>query len=288
MASGPTFATRTPLHIGAVGLTVRDLDAMVTFYHYVLGLVVIERTQTRAVLGVADAPLLVLEHAPDAKPDDPRSAGLFHTAFLMPTREDLARWFVHVANNRVPLTGASDHLVSEAIYLDDPEGNGIEVYRDREPDEWTWKNDSVQMATIRLDLDGLAAVAGNHPAYAGAPAGLRIGHIHLRVGDVETAERFYHGALGFDVTTHYPGASFMSSGRYHHHVGANIWHSRGAGPRDPARAGLAWFAVEAADGLEAVKARLAEAGVATSPGKDGFAVADPWGTRVRLMAANVG
>src|SRR4051794_37817927 len=126
----PTFANRTPLHIGALGLTVRDLGRLTEFYHGVLGFSVLERGNDRATLGAGGVPLIELEHRPDAKPDDPRSAGLYHTAFLMPTRADLARWILHVARNKVPLTGASDHAVSEAFYLDDPEGNGVEVYSD--------------------------------------------------------------------------------------------------------------------------------------------------------------
>ena len=179
-------------------------------------------------------------------PTTPRTAGLYHTAFLMPTRADLARWLLHAAQKRVPLTGASDHAVSEAIYLDDPEGNGIEVYRDRPADEWVWQDGMVKMTTAALDLDDLARAAGNE-GFSGAPDGLRVGHIHLRVGDIDQAEKFYHDVIGLDVIRRRGGATFMSSGRYHHHVGSNVWHSAGAGMRDPNRAGLAWFAFEAAD-----------------------------------------
>ena len=124
----PTFASRTPLHIGAISLKVRDLEALVAFYRDALGLSVVETREHGAALGAGGVPFVCLEHQPDAKPDDPREAGLYHTAFLMPTRADLARWLHHVARNKVALTGASDHAVSEAFYLDDPEGNGIEVY----------------------------------------------------------------------------------------------------------------------------------------------------------------
>src|SRR5256885_2492088 len=133
-----TFANRTPLRIGAVGLKARDLSRLTDFYAQTIGLAVLDRDANTARLGAGGVPLLELEAAPTATPDDPRTAGLYHTAFLQPTRADLARWLVHVARNRVALTGASDHLVSEAIYLDDPEGNGIEVYRDRRPEEWRW------------------------------------------------------------------------------------------------------------------------------------------------------
>src|SRR5881227_2279236 len=131
-----TFANRTPLRIGAVGLKARDLSRLADFYHQAIGLDLLDRDTKIARLGAGGVTLLELEAAPSATPDDPRSAGLYHTAFLQPTRADLARWLVHVAGNRVPLTGASDHAVSEAIYLDDPEGNGIEVYSDRPPENW--------------------------------------------------------------------------------------------------------------------------------------------------------
>jgi len=223
-SSTVTFANRTPLRIGAVGLKARDLSRLADYYTQAIGLDVLDRDAKTARLGAGGVTLLELEAAPNASPDDPRTAGLYHTAFLQPTRGDLARWLVHASQNRVPLTGASDHLVSEAIYLDDPEGNGIEVYRDRLPEEWRWNGDRIQMATDRLDLDTLAADAGN-TAYAGAPDGLRVGHIHLRVGDLVPTEQFYSGIVGLNPTAGRGGALFMSSGRYHHHVGSNVWHS---------------------------------------------------------------
>jgi catechol 2,3-dioxygenase len=286
-SASPTFANRTPLHIGAYGLKVRDLDRMTAYYRDLLGLAVIERDARGAKLGAGGVAFLHLEPAPDAKPDDEREAGLYHTAFLMPTRGDLARWLHHIARTRVPITGASDHAVSEAIYLDDPEGNGIEVYRDRKPEEWIWRNGFIHMTTERLNLDDLAAAAGPQP-YDGAPEGLRIGHIHLRVGDVDTAEQFYTAAVGLNVTREgRHGATFMSSGGYHHHVGANVWHSPGAGRRDPERAGLAWFTIEAADeaAFAGVKASLAKAAVPISGNGAGLDIADPWGTRVRIVRA---
>jgi catechol 2,3-dioxygenase len=279
-SSAVTFANKTPLRIGAVGLKARDLSRLTDFYTQVIGLQVIDRDSKGARLGAGGVTLLELEAAPDATPDDPRTAGLYHTAFLQPTRGDLGRWLVHVARNRVPLSGASDHLVSEAIYLDDPEGNGIEVYRDRKPEEWRWNGERIQMATDRLDLDHLAADAGN-TAYAGAPDGLRIGHIHLRVGDLAATQKFYVDVLGLEPTAGRGGALFMSSGRYHHHVGSNTWHSTGAGQRDDDRAGLSWFAIEAADAgtHNSVIARLKTAGV---PLQGANEARDPFGTRVRF------
>jgi catechol 2,3-dioxygenase len=284
----PTFASRTPFHIGAVGLVARDLDRLTEFYRSLLGLTVLERTDRIAKLGVAGAALIEIEHWPDAKPDNPTEAGLYHTAFLMPTRRDHARWITHIARNRVPITGASDHGVSEAFYLDDPEGNGIEVYNDRPRERWTWENDLVVMQTKQLDIEAiLTEIDPATSTYPAAPEGLRIGHIHLRVGGVEKAEGFYRGVIGLDLTRRRGGATFMSSGGYHHHVGANVWHSDGAGRRDDARAGLSWFSVEAADGAayDGALARLKAAGVSVETMADCIETMDPWATRIRLVKA---
>jgi catechol 2,3-dioxygenase len=282
----PTFASRTPLHIGAVALKVRDLGRLTAYYRDALGFAVLDQGRDRAALGAGGVPLLHLEHAPDARSDDSRTAGLYHTAFLVPTRADLARWLLHVAEKRVPLTGASDHAVSEAIYLDDPEGNGIEVYRDRAPEEWQWTGDDLRITTDPLDIDDLMTAAGRE-IWAGAPDGMRIGHVHLRVGNVGQAEAFYRDVIGLAVTRRRHGASFMSSGRYHHHVAGNVWHSAGAGRRDDDRAGLAWFSFEAADAaaFDGVKARLAQAGAPLRDIAAGIETADPWGTRVRIVRA---
>lgn len=284
-SSQVTYANRTPLRIGSVGLKARDLSRLTDFYSQAIGLQLIDRDAKSVRLGAGGVTLLELEAAPNATPDDPRTAGLYHTAFLQPARADLGRWLVHAARNRVALTGASDHLVSEAIYLDDPEGNGIEVYRDRQPEEWHWNGGRIQMATERLDLDNLAAEAGNM-SYAGAPDGLRIGHIHLRVGDLAVTQQFYCDTLGLDPTSGRNGALFMSSGRYHHHIGSNTWHSAGAGTRDDDRAGLSWFAIEAADAAQhdAALARLKAANVAVAGSGHGLEVRDPFGTRVRFAA----
>src|SRR5256884_90237 len=181
----PTLASRAPVHIGAVGLIVRDLDRVAAFYRGTIGLAELERTEARARLGAGGVALVELERRGDAAPDEAHAAGLYHTAFLMPTRKDLARWFLHARGARVPITGASNHAVSEAIYLDDPEGNGVEVYRDRLPEEWRWSGDRIHMTTERLDLDNLAADAGN-TAYAGAPAAPRSRPLSTRDRDLRS------------------------------------------------------------------------------------------------------
>jgi catechol 2,3-dioxygenase len=284
----PTAASRTPVHIGAVGMMVRNLDRVTAYYRDVLGMTVQERTRQVATLAVGAVTLLELIHRPDALPDDPREAGLYHTAFLMPTRADLARWILHAAKNRVPFTGASDHDVSEAIYLDDPEGNGVEVYSDRPRENWRRDGKLIFQKTDPLDIDAIICEIDPATAtYPSGPAGLRIGHIHLRVGDVTNAEAFYGGAVGLDVTRRRTGAIFLSSGGYHHHVAVNVWHSNGAGIRNGKRTGLDWFTIEINDQptIDGVKKRLGAAGITIDTIPGGFAATDPWGTSIRFTIA---
>src|SRR5262245_59364004 len=283
----PTIASRTPLHIGAVGLTVRNLAKVAGYYRQLLGLAELERDGNRVRLGAGGVALIELTERSAAKPDDPREAGLYHSAFLMPTRADLGRWVRSIAGARVPVTGASDHGVSEAIYLDDPEGNGVEVYADRPPDSWVWKDGLVTMPTVALDVQDLVRAGRDAPDYAEAPAGLRVGHIHLRVGSVEVAEQFYGGPVGLALTRKRGGAAFLSSARYHHHVAANVWHSNGAGRRDDDRAGLAWFEIAVNDGatLEAARERLHHADAPVTARPAGFETADPCVTRSRFVPA---
>ena len=284
---GPTFANRTPMRIGMVTLRVRDLD---------LGRRLLSRRDRPdrhgalrrwAPSSARAACRCSISNGARARAREARNAaGLYHTAFLMPTRKDLARWLVHAAKNKVPLSGFADHLVSESVYLDDPEGNGIEVYADRAPETWKWDGGSVAMATDQLDIDGLLALTDTHTTnYAKAPDDLRIGHMHLRVGDLEQADRFYGGAIGFDPTRKRSGAAFLSSGRYHHHLGINVWQSAGAGPRDDTATGLAWFSLEVAteEILQAQTLRLRQAGAPAAAIEKGIETSDPWGTKVRLI-----
>jgi catechol 2,3-dioxygenase len=283
---GPTFASRTPMRIGMVTLRVRDLDKVADYYRDAIGLTVMQRSATSARLGSGGVALLDLERREGAASEARNAAGLYHTAFLMPTRKDLARWLVHAARNKIPLSGFADHLVSESIYLDDPEGNGIEVYADRAPELWKWEAGSVAMATDQLDIDGLLALTDTQTtSYAKAPDNLRIGHMHLRVGDLEKADRFYAGTIGFDPTRKRSGAAFLSSGRYHHHLAINVWQSAGAGPRDDTATGLAWFSLEVAtpEILQAQEQRLRQAGAPAAAIENGIETVDPWGTRLRLI-----
>lgn len=263
------FAATTPVAISRVGLRARDAERLAEFYKTVLGLKELGRTGDTIHLGVEGRELLEIEGSAAFRPDDPRAAGLFHTAFLLPSRADLARWVRYAAEARIAIDGASDHLVSEAIYLDDPEGNGIEIYVDRDRSQWPRDENGVRMATERLDFESLMAeLAADDAGWAGAPQNTVIGHVHLRVGDVATAEKWWNKAQGFDTMTHYGGqAVFLSSGGYHHHIGGNIWRSRGAGPREADRAGIAFIELSSRQA----------AGESVSH--------DPWGTEIRVRPA---
>jgi catechol 2,3-dioxygenase len=266
-------ALDAPYHIGAVSLRVHDLAALTAFYRDAIGLAVIAEGPGFTTLGV-DGEVLVRLESGAVRQASP--AGLFHLALLLPSRTALADWVGHAAKAGVALDGASDHLVSEALYLSDPEGNGIEIYRDRRRADWPRRDGAISMATERLDLEALLREAASGD-YAGMPSGTCMGHIHLRVGDTAQAEAFYAGSLGFDVMVHYPGASFLASGGYHHHIGANVWGSRGAGVRGKDEAGLARFELVARSEEDFVAMRQRMLAAGGGEGAAGPTVADPWG-----------
>jgi len=289
-ADGAMFDMQAaPLHVGRVRLRVRDLARVSDFYQGLLGLQTLDRGAGWTVLGAPgpDGPRPLLELAGDARlaPLDRRQAGLFHTAFLMPTRPDLGRWLGHAAAAGIRLEGASDHVVSEAIYLSDPEGNGIEVYADRPEAAWRTPSGAVEMATLPLDAQALHDAGQGRP-YATAPEGLIVGHVHLQVGDARRADGFYRDVLGFDISADYPGASFYGSGGYHHQLAGNIWNSRGAGPRPSRMAGLDRIELVARDAAvrDAALARAEAAGLAPEPRDGHVALRDPWGGLVVLAA----
>lgn len=269
-----------PYHIGAVTLRANDLAKLTAYYRDAIGLQLVAQGPEEAELGIAGKTLVRLRSGA-TRPSS--AAGLFHLAVLLPSRHDLANWLRHAAEARVPLEGASDHLVSEALYLSDPEGNGIEIYRDRARAEWPRRPDGgIAMATERLDLDKLLGEAVDG-SYAGMPEGTGMGHIHLRVGDTAAAEAFYRDLLGFDLMVRYPGASFLASGGYHHHIAGNIWGSRGAGPRRPGEAGLDRFELVARGEADfaAMRERILAAGGSESEGVP--TIADPWGNGLVLV-----
>jgi catechol 2,3-dioxygenase len=271
-------------HPGAVRLQVADLARSLAFYEGVLGLRVHEQHAGAAVLGAAGGASIVelVERAGARRPPRAGLLGLFHVAYLLPDRAALGRFLRHVASLGIP-TGMSDHLVSEAIYLSDPDGLGVEVYADRPRASWRFSGRQLVMATEPLDAHGLLAAAGDAP-WAGAPPGTTVGHVHLHVGDLEEASAFYGDALGLEPTVwDYPGALFLSAGGYHHHLGLNTWAS-GSPPAGPDDARLLdWELVlpTPADAL-AASDRLAAAGHSVVREGAGWLADDPWGTRVRL------
>jgi len=265
--------------VGTVRLNVTDLDRSRRFYEQMLGMTAVERDDGTLELGVAASgpPLLVISANGGQPTLDRRATGLFHFAVLVPSRRELAAAIARLVAGRWPLTGASDHLVSEALYLDDPDGNGIEIYRDRE--RFEWQRDAVgnpQMATLPMDIDGVMGELNEAPFELERdrllPDGTRMGHVHLQVSELVEIERFYGEALGFDVTArNYPGALFMSAGGYHHHLGLNTWNSRGSGPPSPGTVGLQWYEVRLPDdgALQEAAGRLDAAGVSLSAGVPG-------------------
>jgi catechol 2,3-dioxygenase len=278
--------------IGSVRLNVSELERSRAFYEQALGLRATELDNGAVALGASDGRALVELHGDSSAPKlDPRATGLFHLAILVPARRDLAFALRRLAIARWPLDGASDHLVSEALYLSDPDGNGIEIYRDRPREEWRRVDGQLQMATLPLDLRGvageLATVDASQPQ---VPDGTRIGHTHLQVSELDRTEAFYAGVLGFDVTVRgYPGALFVSAGGYHHHLGLNTWNSAGSGPPAPGSVGLRSFevVVPGSDALAAVLARVTDAGleIESVPDRDSQIVRDPSGIAVELCSA---
>ena len=238
-------------HIGQVSLTVRDLDRSIAFYRDVLGFTEAgspkEGAASTAIsLGPPGGPVLIeLHEYTNAIPKPRRSAGLYHFAILVPSRAALGRSLRRLSEKRWPLTGASDHLVSEALYLDDPDGLGIEIYRDRLRSEWPVRNGQLLMATDPLDLQSVHDEPGAESPWTGLETGTVIGHVHLHVPHLDTAEQFYCGRIGFEPTVRgYPGALFVAAGGYHHHLGLNTWTGIGAPPPPDNAVGLRSFTIE--------------------------------------------
>jgi catechol 2,3-dioxygenase len=277
--AAPSLDPRTT--VGHVHLRVADLDRALGFYRNVLGFREAWRGGETVMLSADGSyPFAIGLTATGDPPAPSRRCGLYHAAFLLPDRGALGRLLRRLVEHDIALDGASDHLVSEALYLRDPEGNGLELYADRPKTRWSWHGGQVDMTTRELDLHGLLADGGDRAAPV--PEGTRLGHVHLRVSDLGRAERFYHEALGFDVTLRrYSGALFMSAGGYHHHLGTNVWAGQGIPPAADTGPGLWYFTVRLPDpaNLTAAAARVAANGIAAGDAADcgaytGIAVRD--------------
>jgi len=280
----PGYRLPDATRLGAVRLQVADLGRSLDYYQRVLGLRLLDPDLGQAALGAEgeEQPLVFLHERPGVRPV-PRSGllGLYHFAILLPDRQALGRFVAHLGT-RGEHAGSADHAVSEALYLTDPDGLGIEVYADRPRSQWQHNNRELYMTTDRLDIRSLLAAAGER-SWTGMPSGTTMGHVHLHVGDLERAEAFYHRALGFDkVVWSYPGALFLSAGGYHHHLGNNTWSS--GPPASPGDARLLQWTIvlPAATAIADAARSLHAAGHEAEESEDAVVSTDPWGTSVRL------
>ncbi|MEO5510919.1 MAG: VOC family protein [Longimicrobiales bacterium] len=274
--------------LGSVRLQISDLNRSIAFYETVLGLRVLERSAHTALLGAqGDSEPLVALHELTGAAAVPRGGrlGLFHFALLLPDRASLGSFLAHVSEMGLHV-GAADHLVSEALYLSDPDGLGIEVYADRPRESWRMDGATLAMGTDPLDMDSLLAAAHDTP-WQGAPSGTRIGHVHLRVSDLAQAERFFHNGVGFDrIVLGYPGALFMSAGGYHHHLGTNTWAARAPAAVESDARLLEWtLIVPSSDDVTAVGKSIGDAGFETANSGADVTASDPWGTGLRVTSA---
>ncbi|SMB97172.1 VOC family protein [Deinococcus hopiensis] len=276
------------LSMGEVALTVRNLGVAVRFYTLALGLTLFTHQDGQAVLGTPDGhPLVTLYGDPQAPTPPANATGLYHLAVAFPTRPDLARWLKHAAALGLQL-GQNNHKTHEAFYFSDPEGNGIELYHDWPREQWPFKDGRfASFDGVAIDIqDLLGTLAGNDAGWTDAPVATRMGHVHLKMSDTDATRTFYRDVMGFDITADGMGAVFAAAGGYHHHLGNNAWHSRG-GPKAPDGAlGLRHYTLELSSGaeLDAVTARLKDAGVAVLATPAGQFTRDPAGNRMLLRA----
>jgi catechol 2,3-dioxygenase len=282
-----SFTIDPELAIGKVSLSIADMERSLAYYQRSIGLSLIAEGGGEATLGVAGLPLLHLREVSGARLVR-RATGLYHFALRVPTRRDLAQVIQHFIDQRVPIDGASDHHVSEALYLSDPDGHGIEIYRDRPRAEWVDARGNFRMGTDPLDIAGiLGELGGAAPAWGGLAAGTDMGHIHLQVSDIAAAEGFYMGVLGMGRMARMSSASFISAGGYHHHLGMNTWAGVGvpAPPEGAARL-LSYELVFSSPGaLEAAVEQVRAAALPVEQEGAGWAVRDPAWNRVVLRAA---
>lgn len=273
---------RAPIHPLAATLIARNAENLARFYEEKLGFARLGQSGDRIRLGAGPVGFLDILHRPAAKPHSGRGSGLFHIAFLLPDRAALGRWFIAARAAGAPFDGASDHAVSEAFYLSDPEGNGIEVYVDRPRSDWPREGNGVAMTTGPMAVRELVQQAAAGDETPRLPEGTRIGHFHLQVGDVDRAAAWWHETLGTEETHRRPSARFHSWGGYHHHLGLNSWNSAGAGPRDPEATGLhrITFAIRDPADFRALAAKLG-----ANPEADELLLTDPFGINAAFRRA---
>ena len=275
--------------MGAVTLNVADLDRMTAYYRDAVGLELLSAEGPRVVLGRGTRPVVVLEHSPELRHASPHEAGLYHTAILYDTEADLAAAVYSVARAHPgTFTGSSDHLVSKAFYFDDPEGNGVELYWDRDRSTWSWVHGNVEMSTLYLDPNAFLQEHLTEEGAAGAVLGdARVGHIHLSVGDIPSAREFYVNRLGFAETLDYGGqALFVSAGGYHHHMAMNVWNARGAGRRQRTLGlGRVDILLPSADDLGELGERMTHYGVPTRDTGEALEFDDPWANLIHARLA---
>lgn len=279
-----SFHQKPNVYVSKVNLKVLDLQRSLGFYQDVIGFQILEQSEKSAVL-TADgkSALLEIEQPDDVIPKQPRTTGLYHFAILLPSRSDLGSVLKHLLKLQYPLQGGSDHLVSEALYLADPDGNGIEIYADRSPTQWNWKNGEVEMSTDPIDVEGL--LAEGHDEWSKLPEGTIMGHIHLHVSELEKTKEFYCQGLGFEIVCKYGNqALFISTGGYHHHIGLNIWNGLGAPQPSENSVGLIDYTLvyPSENEREKVSQRLKELSFHVTAKETGYVTTDPSGNNIML------
>lgn len=273
--------------MGPVTLDVADLGAMTAYYRDAVTLRVLEEEGSVVTLGRGSTPIIVLRHSPELRRAAPGSAGLFHTAILFPTQAALAATLASMARAGARYVGSADHLVSKAFYFDDPEGNGIELYWDRDRTQWSWVHGQVEMDNRFLDADAFLREHLTEEGLQAPDAGEAVvGHVHLSVGDIDTAREFYVDRLGFDTTNSWRGqALFVSAGGYHHHMAMNVWNSRGAGPRFPSLGlGQVDIVLPTSDDVVELTERMTHFGVRSADDGRTVTLRDPWENQIRVEA----
>ncbi|NMH71629.1 VOC family protein [Bacillus sp. RO2] len=272
-------------YVQDVMINVENLQRSIDFYTKVIGFILLEQTESQAVFSAnGQTPLLTIVQPKGIKPKHQRTTGLYHYALLLPSRADLGSIIHHFIANGVRLQGASDHLVSEALYLSDPDGNGIEIYRDRPAQEWNWNGTAVEMASIALDVEDLLK-EGQDNTWGGLPKETVMGHIHLHVSELKDTEQFYTKGLGFEVVTRYGDqALFISTERYHHHIGLNTWNGVGAPAPEGNSVGLVWFSLVFSSEEKKLSAvdRLTSLGYKVEVLDGLYFAMDPSGNRIKL------